>query len=856
MTKTHRYIIPYVLGMMLLISGCASTKSATNDTPPAPPPTSAEKFQRAVASSIAYEGLFTVYQDTTDGKTHIAVREDQLGQEFIYFAHIQDGVVAASRFRGQYLGNKVFTIERYFDRIEFVVENTSFHFEEGNPLARAADANISRAIMASIKIKEHDKENGVFLLESDGLFLSEAIQQVKPTPFPGLPSWMFFQLGNLSRDKNKIGEIRSYPANTDVITHYTFENPQPLASGGREVTDERYVTITLQHSFLAMPDNDFQPRFEDPRVGYFTQQVDDLTSTAVTPWRDPIHRWNLVKKDPDAELSEPVEPIVWWIENTTPYEFRDVIKESVEDWNIAFEAAGFKNAIVVKVQPDDADWDSGDIRYNVLRWTSSPRPPFAGYGPSFVNPRTGEILGATVMLEFSFFRRNLFDSKLFETSSLGLNEQTNGHYLHDGTWCTIGHELQHNLISGLHMVRALGYSEAEEDRLINEALRMLMLHEVGHTLGLNHNMKASFFHSLDQVFNREHTNTYGLTGSVMDYGVVNIASDGREVQFYDIKPGLYDIWAIEYGYSVALDDPEQEAARLAEILSRSTLPGHDFGNDADDMRSPGKAIDPRVMTWDMSAEPLKYSEDRLKLVSKTMATLQERYVQEGQSYQELLNSYLSLTGQAFRAGTVVSRFIGGVYVDRSFPEQESGYKPYTPVSLQDQKEAMRIIAEHYLSPTAFQVPEGLYAYLQPQRRGFNFFTTTEDPKIHDRVLTMQMGVIAHLIHPNTTKRMTDSRMYGNEYSVLAMMDDLTNAVFSADRNTNVTTVRQNLQIAYVETLLGVVSGDTRHDRITQTAALKSLRDIKAMVDARNRGNAETRAHAQHLAFLIEKGLDS
>ena len=131
------------------------------------------------------------------------------------------------------------------------------------------------------------------------------------------------------------------------------------------------------------------------------------TADDVTPYRDPIHRWNLEKKYPEQFVSVPVKPITWWIENTTPLEFRQIIKDGVESWNIAFEDAGFSNAIEVKIQPDTALWDAGDIRYNVLRWTSSPRPPWGGYGPSFVNPRTGEILGADIMLEWSYITNRI-----------------------------------------------------------------------------------------------------------------------------------------------------------------------------------------------------------------------------------------------------------------------------------------------------------------------------------------------------------------------------------------------------------------------------------------------------------------
>ena len=146
-----------------------------------------------------------------------------------------------------------------------------------------------------------------------------------------------------------------------------------------------------------------------------------MTSSDHTPYRDLIHRWNLKKKDPGAKISEPEKPIIFWIENTTPYEFRDAVSEGVLAWNKSFEAAGFKNAIQVKVQPDNAGWDAGDIRYNVLRWTSSPSPPFGGYGPSFVNPKTGQILGADIMLEYVYFTNRVKYDKLFSPEAMDMD---------------------------------------------------------------------------------------------------------------------------------------------------------------------------------------------------------------------------------------------------------------------------------------------------------------------------------------------------------------------------------------------------------------------------------------------------
>jgi hypothetical protein len=285
--------------------------------------------------------------------------------------------------------------------------------------------------------------------------------------------------------------------------------------------------VKFQHTFIEMPENNYEPRFDDPRVGYFITQQDDQISTSATPYHDMIHRWNLVKKDPEAELSEPVEPVVWWIENTTPTGFRETIKNATLAWNVAFEEAGFKNAIQVKVQPDTAKWDAGDIRYNVIRWTSSPVPAFGGYGPSFVNPRTGEILGADIMLEWAAFRGytradDLFNGSL--SSSDNLNEAM------DPRYCNISRYLREDREFASSAILIMDEPGEEDlDGLQKEAMTRLILHEVGHTLGLNHNMQASTIHSPEELLSPEFTKERGLSGSVRYYHSIN-ANPDREAQ--------------------------------------------------------------------------------------------------------------------------------------------------------------------------------------------------------------------------------------------------------------------------------------------------------------------------------------
>jgi hypothetical protein len=835
----------------------AQTSAARPAGPATGSPAATEKKSIAtvVKSMKKMEGLFAVYQDTTNGSLMMSVPKSKIGKEFIYFTHVVDAPVAAGAFRGAFGANNVFSVRRHFNRLEFVTQNPGFWFDSGNALSRAASANISPAVVAVQEIVAEDST--AYLIKADDLFMTEAFNQVKPTPNPQAPPGSQFNLGGLSKAKTRVTRVKNYPANTDVTVDYVFENPSPMNRGGPDITDARNVSIVVQHSLIEMPKDDYVPRFDDPRVGFFTQQQTDMLSTAAAPYRDLINRWKLVKKDPSAAVSEPVEPITWWIENTTPVEFRDAIYKAAMMWNGPFEAAGFKNAVVVKVQPDDADWDAGDIRYNVLRWTSSPNPPFGGYGPSFVNPRTGQILGADIMLEYVFVTNRVRQEKAFATAAMGVEMQDENDADMTGKKCTYADQLQLNVMTGMQALRARGATQIEMRDYINQALTGLILHEMGHTMGLNHNMKASQMLSPKEINDRSITGDKGVMGSVMDYEIVNLAKKGqRQGDYFSSRPGPYDYWAIQYGYTTPLADPAAEKARMNTLLARSTEPALAFGNDADDMRSPGGGIDPRVNTGDMTNDAIGYMTDRFGVMNDLMTTLQSRYTTPGESYHEMRNAYLVLSGQMNTAATVISRYVGGVYVDRAFAGQPGATKPFTPVSRADQKRAMASLAANVFAPNAFTSPASLYSHLQMQRRGFDFFGTPEDPKIHDRVLATQRNVLNQLLHPRVMTRITDSRLYGNEYPLAEVMSDLTSAIFDADIQGNVNTFRQNLQMEYVNRLVAIITPPTRtpYDYPSQSAALASLRSIQSKLAGKSGANAETMAHTRNVLFTIQKSL--
>ena len=789
-----------------------------------------EYLQDKVKDFESSEGFIQIYQDPKTSSLYFKIKESQLNKEIIYFAHVKDGVVTARKNRGSYLDNGVLKFERHFDTLRLVRVNTNFYFNEDSALSRSSGANISDSVIKVFPIYSMNKEEDEFLIDVSSLFISESLTPIKPIPYPEGPP-PDFVWGQMSMEKSRILSFHNYPKNTDVEIEYVFENPPSYGYEAEDAVDPRNISISLRYSLIEMPDNDFEPRLADQRVGYFTERITDLTSVDLTPYNDLINKWDLQKKNPEEALSEPIKPITFWLENSTPKELIPYIKEGVLAWNAAFEKAGFKNAVAVKVQPDDADWDAGDIRYNVLRWTSSPNPPFGGYGPSFTNPRTGEIIGADIMLEWVYLTNRININSIFP-----VNEEN---------FCYLGNQMQEGNI--LANIVSMDSNGNKDPKIVKQSIVRLTLHEVGHTLGLNHNFKASYLHDPVSVHDPLITQKSGVTASVMEYPAVNLAPLGVEQgDYYDVVTGAYDDWAIEFGYTPNLSEEERN-----QILFRSDEPELIFGNDADDMRSPGRGIDPRAMTNDLTNDPITYAVQRIELVNQTFKELPIKL--EAKSWEEFENAYQTLFRESSRSLQTISRYVGGVYVNRSTPDQNSDLRPFEPVSEEDQKRAMEVLNEHAFSPRSFPINEEVLKLIQKERRGFDFRGEHEDPQVHRKILGIQSSVLAHLLSGWTLDRMTDSNLYGNTYSVNQMLSDLTNSIFMEDANSKVSTVRQNLQTLYLRRLIKLL-GDEASYQMTTAATYSELRNIEKIAKKRSQ-DFETQAHRDFLLWLIESALD-
>ena len=808
-----------------------------------------ETLEDKIKGKTETKGMFSFYQDTATGSMQMLIKKDQLDQEFIYQSFSMGGPPSLFLNQNMIRNTWVFSISHRFDKVEFSRENTSFYYNPDKAISKAANADVSRAKFFSTKVVFEDSAS--ILIEVDDLFIGGLMDPVKPNFVFSDPTIRIFNLGSLNTGKSGYKEIRAFPENTDVVVSLTYDNPAPRVSGSNHVTDARYVEVKMQHSFIKMPDNNYKPRFDDPRVGYFLDQMNDVSTYDYPNYRDHIHRWHLEKKDPTAALSEPVKPIVWWVENTTPVEYRDIILRAGEKWNIAFEQAGFKNAVVMKMMPDTASWDPADIRYNVIRWVASDLG-FA-IGPSFVNPRTGEILGADITIDFGMLLFSLTEQNLAEVGyQAHAYEQESNPMLGTHQMCTMaeGKKAQQGFAHA--MLHAAGASDLELKKLTEQFMTELILHEMGHTMGLAHNMKASQMLNLEQAHDTSLTRKIGTTASIMDYTIVNVHSDAaKQGDYYSTVPGPYDIWAIEYGYTPFNKDEE---AGLKAILAKSSDPRLDFGNDAD-ILSVWSGVDPRVLTWDMSSDVVEYATDRFEGINARIGDLQAHFVEPDASYQKLYFMYYMMQRGRYSMASAVSRYVGGIEVNRNFPGQTE-VQPYTPVDAAYQRSAMAFLSQYVFAPDAFDADAALYPYLQRQRRGWNFGRGSEDPKIQNLALGVQLNALSFIMNANTLNRINNSSLYGNTYHVEEVMSDLVNACFEADWKTEVNLFRQNLQQSMVSYLIIAATNKTRrYDNASQSAAYAQLVALRKQLKKRKGKDDQTKAHRARLIYKIDQVLN-
>ena len=856
------------------------------ETPPEKP------FAEVIKDAKVIPGLFILYQ--TEEKVFLEIQPAQLDKMYMLSLTCESGLGEGGFYGAEMCGESPVVFHRQGKNVQWIARNTRFVAQENLPIGRAVARSFSDSILGSAKLESlPHPERKSLLIDLGALLLADV-----PMMSYGLEE--AFRIPYRFDPKNSaFGMLKSFERNVEIetIAHYSTERPPlpPLLPPGatppptphppRNLPDIRSLLVHFRYSISELPPPGYRPRLADDRVGHFVTQVQDYsTDTNFESSRRYIHRWRLEKQDPSAPLSRPKQPIVYWLENTIPVQYRDAIREGVLLWNSAFERIGFKDAIEVKQQPDNADWDPADVRYSTLRWFAGyPDPGFAE-GPSAVNPLTGEIYDADIRFDAGmtrFFRREA-NEFVYPAGMPGVDfDQPRRPFLapwHSGSaaFCDIvqGAVLDAEFSFDLLVARGMDPQGPDAEKFIHDYLVEIAAHEVGHTLGLRHNFRASTIRTLEQADDPEFTAREGLTGSVMDYIPTNIAPQGsRQGQWHQTSLGPYDYWAIEYAYKpIGAPSPDGELPELRKIASRASEPALAYDTDEDAGIGGGPFdMDPLVNRFDFGTDPLKFYARRLKLADEVWAGMEKKLEVSGEGYQVLRRSFnVALSEQGY-ALYLASKYIGGVYHYRDHVGDPGNRLPFAPVPAAKQKEALELLRKNLFSPGSFQFsPQLLNKLASPRFSDFiniDSMRTRFDVPIHDMVLSLQTRVLDRLYHPMVLSRILDSEVKtsspADAFSLGVLFTELQDSIWAETKvpadSLTISTYRRSLQRAHLRKLTAMVLRETAVPEDAQTLARQNLVALRAQLQAALarpglKTSLETRAHLNESIARIDEAL--
>ena len=762
------------------------------------------------AKAITDEGLFNTHR--VDEKVYFEIPFELLEKDLLWVSRIAK---LPSNFGGGYTnaGSKINEqVVRWYKRDKYVdikvidFENES---DESSPIRQSVEANNFFPILYSSKIEGFNPDSTALLVDVTSLFTEE----VNAINAMSEGSRKRYQVKGLDKSRSYIESVKSYPQNVEVkhLMTYKADSPPERSQAGT-------ISMLLNQSMILLPEDKMMPRVADYRVGWFTIDKYDYDSEALkSDDYEILQRWRLIPKDIEAyrrgELVEPVKPIVYYLDPATPEKWRPYFKLGIEDWNQAFEQAGFKNAIIAKDPPspeEDPEFSPEDVRYSVVRYVATTTRN--AIGPRVADPRTGEIIESDIIWYHNHLRsyRNRY---MIEAGAQNPSART------------------------------LQTPEAE----IGEMMRMVIAHEVGHALGLPHNMKASSAYPTDSLRSASFTQKYGLTPSIMDYARINyVAQPGDKGVRYIRMMGPYDEYAINWGYRYLPDaqSKEDEKATLdAWIEEKAGNPWYEFGSGY------GRT-DPQSQTESLGRDQVKASEYGLANLKKVVPQLVDWTAEDGKGYQELEEVYREL-GNMWRGYIYhVITNIGGVYETRKTADQAGAMYEHTPREIQ--MKAMDFLNEH-----AFSSPEWLLDSAILNR--------IEPAGAIERAKQIQTRSLKWLLDEDRLLRMVENESFnGNEaYTVLEMLEDLREGVFAELYSGQVVDAyRRNLQRTYVDIALSKIAmledEEDENEEITISDIIPLMRfELDTLArDLRNRrrqtNDKMSRIHWEDLLARVEQ----
>ncbi len=862
-------------------AGTGASAAAAPAPPGSPPP-----FATVSKDATASPGLITVWRK--DDKVWLELKPEDLGRSFFLSPKLASGIGERMLFGGLMFGGWMQTpagpqavqFRRVNNQIQLVAVNFEYAAAGGTPEARAVKAAFSPSLVGSAAVASlpHPQTQSV-LIDASSLLVGD---------WPGFAislQRLYRQSYAFDARNSAITTVRNAADQLvlEVQGHYqagTLALPQPGGAPGAPqpsvpttLPDPRSLFLTTHYSLTALPAQPMRPRRADPRIGYFQTVVSDFSDDLTrTPRQRFVNRWRLEKKDPDAAVSEPLKPITFWMDRNVPEKYRGAMTAGILEWNKAFERIGFKDAVVVQQQPDDADFDTLDGNRASVRWMTNAGASFGAIGPSHVDPRSGEILDADIAFE-SLSSRNLRAARTQILAPLVLAEagvdgaMPGGHLGHDPRLCLHAEQAAEQLGYALDVLEARGDLDPdgpEARQFVLDYMKDVTMHEVGHTLGLRHNFRASRVYSDAQLSDPVFTATHALTGSVMEYASVNLAEPGRPpVTPFQGTLGPYDYWAIEYGYRPL--GAQEEAVELARIPERSAEPELAFGTDEDN----SLGIDPEALQFDLGTDPIAFAKKRIAIARELLARQEVRELKPGSEYAVLRRSVAYALRDLGRTSTVLARQIGGVRTLRDGPG--SGRDPLQPLPAAQQRAALDVLSRGLLAADSVRLSPQLQRRLGPDfAERSDALSSGDGPVSTDYALSgvlldLRRNVLGQLMSDAVAARLLDSESKAarrDEYLPLSeLYERLSQDVWSELRSgTDIDPQRRELQREHASRLTALLMRPGQAGRADARSLLRAqsqslLIRIEAALQ-RTGLVAESRVHLKDVAETLKQALEA
>ena len=761
------------------------------------------------------EGLFKVH--FVDDKYLFEIPDSLLEREMLMVTRIAKNTSNNGSFGGQKANTKVLRWQKKGKQILLRVVSHKVVADEDLPVHEAVTNSNFEPVLFTFPIKAFSVDKKATVIDVTDLYATD----VKAL---GLPEYVRkgYKITRLDTQKSFIDSIQSYPLNIESrhVKTYSAGAPPSNSSTGT-------VSVEMSNSMILLPEVPMKRRIFDERVGWFTSSQTDYGSEAQKSERVTyLDRWRLEVKDEDiekfkrGELVEPKKQIVYYIDRATPEKWRPFIKQGIEDWQVAFEAAGFKNAIIAKDPPtkeEDPEWSPEDVRYSVVRYLASPIPN--ANGPHVSDPRSGEILESDINWYHNVM--SLLQGWFFvQTAAINPEAQSVGF----------------------------------KDEVMGELIKFVSSHEVGHTLGLPHNMGSSSAYPVDSLRSATFTKKYGTAPSIMDYARFNyVAQPGDKDVAMMPNIGVYDKYAMSWGYRPILDaeTAEDEKETLDSwILEHAGDKWYRFG------RQQGRVVDPSSQTEDLGDDAIKASSYGIANLKRIMPNLINWTSKKGENYDDLSEMYGHVVSQFNRYMGHVSSNVGGVYEDYKTSNQEG--LVYTHVDKERQKNSLKYVIDQLFKTPTWLIDKEIIG-------------RTENAGIMERITSSQTRTLNNILDLGRMNRMVENEtLNGSDaYTLVSMMSDLRNGIWSELRSgRSIDTYRRGLQRAYVEKLGSImVAKDVKSFRGSTPVTVKQsdilpvvrgeLNRIKrdAQRAAASAPNTITRYHLQDIAKRIDAILD-